>query len=507
MHQIFDRLTYAYANGRPQPELEIIGRSKNKTKVIAMYKPGNHPVIQFDEEVYDLCAKLQKDSLNALAVLLSHELAHHYEKHDWYFTFGIGQPNTSMSKANIQQFESAADFYGCFYGELSGYATGRVFPRVLDMIYEYFNLSESLNGYLTKEERKAIYAKRQKEAMQMVAVFKAGFFLYLIQEFESAAQCFDFLVNKFPSREIYNNLAAARLQQALVLSSGQENTKFAYPVEMDAQSRLVTRNRALSPEFNEQPYLQLLSEARKYSEQAQKVDPNYVPAYINLACIYSLQGNQPAAIGIINELSPALITGNAHSIRAIAYFKDNQFNKAQKDFEIANQKGAYMGRYNLELANKMNESLTASLAMWVMSWFEEEESSVIPDRPVSIIPELIGGKRNNAALLTPSPQIKVSKNPNLTIQWSEFHDHLQLSIQNSTRNYLALLTLDNYPQQTARKIKRGTHSNILVKNYGKPTYTFTGTSGEYWVYTNQKIAFHLDKNSRVNSWVIYTRTL
>ncbi|QMU30544.1 tetratricopeptide repeat protein [Adhaeribacter radiodurans] len=507
MRQVFDRLTYAFANGRPQPGLEVIAQNRNKQAIIAMYRPGNQPVIQFDEEVYDLCVKLQKDSLNAIAVLLSHELAHHYEKHDWYFTFGISQPNTDTSKESIKQFESAADFYGCFYGELSGYATGRVFPQVLDMLYKQFDLSENLNGYPTKEERKAIYAEKQKEAIQMVAVFKAGFFLYLVQEFESSAQCFNYLVNKFPSREIYNNLAAAKLQQALVLSTGRDILKFAYPVELDAQSRLVTRNRAVALPFNEQQYLQLLADARKYSEQAREVDPKYVPAYINLACIYSLQGNQPAAVGIINELSPELITGDAHTVRAIAYFKDNQFSKSQKDFELAQQKGAHMAQYNLELANKMNESLTGSMASWIMSWFDELNKEESSDNPVPVFQEQIGGKKSNVALPTSAPQIKISRNPNLSVQWNELNDHWQLGIQNSTRNYLVRLTHENYLQPSAGKVKRGMHYTTLAKNYGKPSYTFSGASGKYWVYTNNKIAFNMDKNGRVNSWFIYSRTL
>ncbi len=506
-HQVFERLTYAFANGRPQPELEIIARNPNKHKIIAMYRPGNHPVVQLDEEVYDLCLKLKKDSLNALAVLLSHELAHHYEKHDWYYTFGIGQANSKIPKEYIQRFESEADFYGCFYGELSGYATGRVFPRVLDMIYQHFDLSDRLVGYPTKEERKAIYASKQKEAIQMVATFKAGQFLYLIQEFGAAAQCFDFLVNKFPSREIYNNLAAAKLQQALMLYTTQEKYSFVYPVELDAQSRLVVQSRTMSPQFNAQQFNQLLSEARRYSEQAKEVDPAYVPAYINLACIYSLQGNQPAAIGIINELGPDKITGDAYTIRAIAYFKDDQFTKAQKDFEIAVQKNANMAKYNLDLANKLKESLTASLATWIMSWFEEEESSGPVRNPFHNQQEHIGGKRRDSSLPAQAPKIRISKNPNLVIQWNEFNDHLQIGIQNNNRNYLVNLTLDNYQQHTAKKVKQGTPSSVVAKNYGKPSYTFSGATGEYWIYTENKIAFTLDKNGKVNSWLIYTRTL
>jgi len=503
-HQVFDRLTYAMRIPRPQPRLEVVARSLKKVKVIAQYRPGSQPVVQLDEEVYDLCRKLQQDSLNALAVLLSHELAHHYKNHDWYFTFGIGQANNKISKESIQQFESAADFYGCFYGELSGYATARVFPRVLDLIYQHFHLANRLEGYPTKEERKATYAEKQKEAVKMVSVFKSGLFLYLIQEFESAAMCFDYLANQFPSREIINNLAATKLQLALQIYHKQEQPGFVYPVELDAHSRLAAARRDMSDDYPNIQLEKLLAEARRHAEKSREIDPGYVPAYINLACIYSLQGNQPAAIGIINELKPATITGNAYSIRAIAYYKDNQLSKAQKDFELARQKGAYKGQYNLELFDKMNESLAGSLTTWIMSWFQEE-ASLHTTR--SSIKEKVGGRSINAALPAQMPRVAVSKTPNLVIQWQEQNDYLQLGIQNATRNYLVHLTQANYTQPTARKVKRGATLETLKSKYGEPSYTFSGATGEYLVYPENKIAFVLDKNKLVNSWLVYGRTL
>ncbi|RDC61949.1 M48 family metalloprotease [Adhaeribacter pallidiroseus] len=500
---VFDRLTYAFANTRPQPRLEIIARNLKKPQIIAQYRPGSQPVVQIDEEVYDLCLKLQSDSLNALAVLLSHELAHHYEKHEWYFTFGISQSYNKIPKESIQQFESEADFYGCFYGELSGFATGRVFPRILDLIYQHFNLANVLEGYPTKENRKAIYAAKQKDAIKMVSVFKAGLFLYLMQEFESAAMCFDYLVNQFPSREIINNLAAAKLQQALWLYTSQEQSSFVYPVELDAQSRLASLRRALPGEVSDKQYVQLLTDARKYAEKSREIDPTYVPAYINLACIYSLQGNQAAAIGVINELKPSNITGNAYSIRAIAYHKDNQLSKAQTDFELAFQKGAYQGKYNLELFNKLNESLAGTLTTWMRSWFAEEESA--SGFVKSVAKEQIGAPITNTSLPAQASRISISKTPHLVVQWNEQKDYSQLGIQNGTRNYLVHLTQDNYAKQTARKVKRGAHLETLKSKYGDPAYSFSGAKGEYLVYPNNKIAFIIDRSNRVNSWFVYGR--
>lgn len=505
--QVFNRLAYVFANSRPQPQLEIIARSPNKPRTIALYKPGNAPRIQLDEEVYDLCRMLGKDSLNALAVILSHELAHHYEKHDWYNTFGIGQAGQNISKEYIQYFESEADFYGCFYGELAGFDSGRVFPYILDLVYQRFRLATKLAGYPSLEERKAIYKKKQADAVQLVAVFNAGKFLYLMQAFDGAAQCFEYLVNRFPSREILNNLSAAKLQQALELATSLEPPGFMYPVELDGRSRIITRQRSATSPAAAQHLPRLLLEARKYAEKAREIDPSYVPAYVNLACIYSLQGNQAAAIGVINELAPARITRNACTIRAIAYYKDNQVSKARRDFETARQLGGSMARYNLALFRKLNESLTQSLSSWITNWFAGEEPVAPHSRPVRGQQEQIGGKAAAKPLPYTVHQVQVGEKPYLAIQWQQCQDHLHLGIQTATRGYLAVYTRENYRYPTARNVRRGAPITVLRAQYGAPTYTYPLPSGEYWVYQHHKIAFEIDPQGRVSSWMIFARAL
>jgi tetratricopeptide (TPR) repeat protein len=504
--QVFDRLVYVFANSRPQPRLEIIARHPNKPPTIALYKPDPYPLIQLDEEVYDLCRKLGQDSLNALAVLLSHELAHHYEKHDWYYTFGIGRPQQHFPKETIQRFESEADFYGCFYGELAGFASGRVFPLILDLVYQRFNLATRLPGYPSKEERKTIYGKKQSEAAQMVAVFNAGKFLYLLQEFDAAAQCFEYLVNRFPSREILNNLAAARLQQALVVYTRQQPPGFVYPVELDGRSRLISLQRSAPTPISTQQLQRLLAEARRYAEKAQEVDPSYVPAYINLACVYSLQGNQAAAIGVINELNSTRITGNAYTIRAIAHYKDNQPGKAQKDFEAAQRQGAYMAPYNLALFRKLNETMTESLSAWITNWLIRNEPAATRSKSNRGQQEQIGGKEAMIPLPASARQVQVEEKPYLAIKWEEYPDHFQLGIQTTTRSYQVLHTRRNYPHLTARKVRRGTLVSALTDQYGDPSFTYPGTQGEYWVYQNHKMAFEIDKQGRIRNWMIFART-
>ncbi|QHT70235.1 hypothetical protein GXP67_28095 [Rhodocytophaga rosea] len=505
--QVFNRLTYVFANSRPEPQLQIIARKAGKPKTIAQYQPGNKPLISLDEEVYDLCARLGKDSLNALAVLLSHELAHHYEKHDWYYTFGIGKTENQTSGDEIERFESEADFYGCFYGELAGFATGQVFPQILDLVYENFQLANQLKGYPSKEERKLTYQKKQTDAARMIAVFKAGQFLYLMQDYQSATLCFDYLVNRFPSREIFNNLSASILQQALAIYNSQQQPGFVYPVEMDARSRLSSTHRSFSDVNSAKPLSQLLLDARKYAQKAKEIDPDYVPAYINLACVYSLQGNQAAAIGVINELDISQLTGNAHTIRAIAYFKDQQTGKAQQDFESAQEKKAYMASYNMALFEKINESLVENLTGWIRNWFSQETSTTTALTKPATSREKIAGEEASSPLPGQVQQVKVNEKPYLLLQWSPSSDLIKLGIQASSNRYLVRFAQENYAGKTARSLQAGSSAASLVQQYGEPAYTFPGTSGEYWVYPQHKIAFEINPDRRISSWLIYARAL
>ncbi|MDQ4138900.1 MAG: hypothetical protein M3142_00095, partial [Bacteroidota bacterium] len=378
---------------------------------------------------------------------------------------------------------------------------------IIDLLYQRFRLADQLQGYPTKEERKAIYRKKQTEAGQMAAIFKAGQFLYLLQEFENAAACFDFLLNRFPSREILNNLAASKLQQALVLYQSTEPPGFIYPIELDARSRLMSTHRAATTPNQVKKLGQLLSEARRYSEKSREIDPGYVPAYINLACVYSIQGNQAAAIGVINELEPAKISGNANTVRAIAYFKDKEPDKARKDFELARQKQAYQSNYNLTLFNKLQEPLMASLTDWIQNWFSQEETTLPHSKAKGSKPEQISGEAAGTSVPHPVNTVKISEKPYLLLQRNPDPDKLHFGVQTTCCRYLVRYTPKNYSGKTNKGIKQGGPTAHLIQQYGTPSYTYPATLGEYWIYRNQKIGFEMGQNGKVINWFIYDTTL
>ena len=167
-----------------------------------------------DESVYDLCVHMGKDSTNALAALIGHELAHHYRNHDWCSSFAYLMAKSTLSekikKVNIDQklrVESEADYYGGFYSYLAGYSSYEITDKVLDKVYARFKLQENITGYPSKSERKAIAKSSFEKLKSYIPIFDAGEMLFVIKEYDASVQCFDFLLEKFPSREIFNNAA------------------------------------------------------------------------------------------------------------------------------------------------------------------------------------------------------------------------------------------------------------------------------------------------------------
>jgi hypothetical protein len=515
---VFTRLTNAFTNSRPSPQLQLIARSRNKDTTIAQYESSPQPRVLLDEEVYDLCTTLGQDSLNALAVLLGHELAHHYQQHEWSDTYGTRKARSNYIK-EAWELEEQADFYSCFYGELAGFATGTVFPRILDLVYRQYRLENQLPGYPSKEERKKVYQLKHAEAAQMASIFKAGQFLYLTGEHQAAAQFFNYLANKFPSRDILSNLAASKLQQVLELI-GQRNPPFAYPIELDARTRLTTRHRSPLTRQQQSAVNNLLKQARQHAEQARQADPSYVPAYINLACIRSLQGNHAAAVGVINDLGTDHLTADAHTIRAIAFYQDTRLDQdsrleqARKDFEAASRQRGYQADYNLAVFRKLEGSSVANLTNWAKNWITRNWQQPSTFRKAPVHPNIkedehIGGIKANAPF-PPQIPVVISEEPSyyLTLQWlPTTHHYARLRIQLPKYAYQITYTSENYPGQTIKRVARGASGNALKERYGEPSLIMAAAEGAFWMYKSKGIIFKLTDMDRVASWCIYAKGL
>lgn len=381
---VCEKIANAQGANKPLPAIKVNARASKK-HYVAYYNPDPVPEIQVDEEFYDLCTSFGSDSLNALACILGHELSHHYNSHGLTYSFAEIlnselQPS-SISEANSQLLklkETEADYFGLFYGYIAGYDNYQLFPIVLDSVYKHYKIPEKLKNYPTKSERIKIGNNAVKKINQCVSVFKAAQFLYIKKEYQAALTCMTYLLNYFPSKEIYNNVAVMKMQLAIE-KMPKGKIWFAYPFEYDSKSRLYySATRSYSEDDNEQ-IAKLIDDAIENLEKAIASDVLYEPAYINLASAYSIKGNYDKSIGEVNELEELYkrnnikLPGNAYLIRAISRIQNEQTEKAKADITLAEMNHADSINYNKRIFNlitsngKVNDELIQN---FIYTWYD-----------------------------------------------------------------------------------------------------------------------------------------
>jgi tetratricopeptide (TPR) repeat protein len=419
----------------------------------------------------------------------------------------------AISNEDKGMLEAKADAFGLFYGFLAGYDTYRVMPKTLEAIYKGYKIPDQQEGYPDKSERLRFSEEKIREISPLRFIFWAGQLLLLRKEFEAAVSCFDYILSQYPSPEIYNNTGLARLARAMELMDTQE-IYFAYPFELDANTRLKrgTLRTNVKPKESELT-VNLLSDAQAAFEKALDMDNGYSPAYINLACTYSLQGNQAAAVGKINELEvlngSTRLPGNAHLIRGIALVKDGQVGKANTDFDKVKQKKAFQHTYNLELYKQISASWEDKTIHWLTHWptaenwiksfwnQSKESKSTPPDGKWETIPfsKIELTEKPEVSVVIPGPQfpVKVSGKTN-----AEGYS-LQLDLPDYRLDVIysrSILSMSD-----VQETKIGTSISSSQIRSTNPSYSISGTGGiRYDYYQNEGVVFEMENEIRRGWW-------
>ena len=338
VQSVFNRLVAAYGSPKTAPELVL---NTKKIGRPAFYKNETKPSIVVDENLLVICRTFGKDSLNALSIVLSHELAHYYNEHEFCTDFASAIRNNVVlfqkikliNKNQKMLYETQADDKGLFYAAIAGFDPFEIQPKLLDAIYNNYQLKDEV-GYPTKSERKEIANNAITKSKKLFEIFKQGLQYMNDKKYDAAIESFATVNSSFPSRENWNNIGVAKVLKALELKVPSEIEKefpnrFIYPIEVDNSSRLqVEKTRNLDD--NEAEMISLLKSAKIDFEKAITLDVNYTMGYINLACTFDLLENPNAAIGKIKELPKELQnTIPAKKILAIAYFHNQQESAAK----------------------------------------------------------------------------------------------------------------------------------------------------------------------------------
>lgn len=510
--KVFDDLIRASSDGRTRPALYLLPRGATSYRRVAWFNPEQNSLI-LEERTYDLCASLGPDSLDALAALLGHELAHCYKDHGWVSEFGNGFADLEVGQAlqgrmgeanRMVELETEADYFGWFFGYIAGYRTLEIVPQVLQKIYAEYQLGDTIPGYPSLSERQEIARHSAERLHRMVPIFEAGHCLLLVAQYEEAARCFDHIARTFPSRELLNNAGVARALEAIALfPEGQ--LRFAYPFELDAATRLRGGKKAEEYELaepREERRARLLEEAKELFETARRKDPTYASACTNLACIAELQGEPEDALFFAEKavqlarrsnegpsLADALIS------RGIARARSDPPDEeaARKDFEEARA-----GNPSLALLNLT--ALSPKAVGFVPAGGEEKSSGEQIDGLsaqeydlVLAAPDVVTGL---PAASRSQPAIDISARQ--TAPWSG------LVIDTGYRTLAFLETRRGYSGQTRQGIRIGSLLAQVVEAYGQPTALVPGRQGVYHVYERAQIIFQVGADGKVQGWMIYS---
>jgi tetratricopeptide (TPR) repeat protein len=338
INNVFHQLVNAYGSSKPAPSL-VVFNSGLKLDTIALYASTPKPTIYIDANVYAICRTFEKDSLNALSVLLSHELTHYYNDHTFCSdnayaiskneNIELGEVIKETVKYEKISKETEADLKGLFYAAAAGYSPFNIQDQLLDKIYVEYQLPDSIPGYPTRLERKNIAKTAQDMARKQYETFKIGLLANEEKNYDKAIAAFEQVNSYIPWRENYNNIGVAKTLKALDLQGPTDEkdhfpNRFKYPLEIDNTSRLNQELTRGMDDYQEEMTM-LLKSAQKDFEKAISLDPNYTKGYINLACVFDLLENPNAAIGKIKELpKEQQNTIDAKRILAIAYYHNNQ---------------------------------------------------------------------------------------------------------------------------------------------------------------------------------------
>lgn len=239
---VFNNITNSVGNNFPSPpKLNFV----NTESKVAYINNGN--VFLETKTLNLLCQQPNKE--DAIAYVLSHELAHHYLNHSWMKNIGFtytadlkNQLNKDVKSINNKKIEeSQADLFGGFFSQISGYNSLSIAEEVLNLLYKNYNLPEIMDGYPSLTDRENIVKNNLEELNKLSIIFKMGNLMVATEEYSNALKCYEHILSKnFTSREIYNNLGATYLK--IAINFDDKLSKYTFPILFEETTRATTKD-------------------------------------------------------------------------------------------------------------------------------------------------------------------------------------------------------------------------------------------------------------------------
>lgn len=489
---VFQRLLKANGSNRmPPPKLVM-----NDGRRYMAWMQANKREIGLEEQAYDICTSLGKDSLNALAALLSHELVHYYEKHNWKRHF-ISQDEMAVSTAEQgKAYEEQADYFGGVLALSAGFNTYRTLMPLLNHAYERYGLPEQIKGYPSLSERLQISQNTAERLRGLYQVYQTANLLVLIGAYEQAVDYYDYILGEYQGYELYNNGGANALLAALELYEPKE-MPFVLPVELDMHSRLAQLTTRL-PETVEERRARLLARAQQWLKSALSLDEAQTSVQLNLSILHLLQEEwldaeyrAKKAKSLAMAQADSSTAANAEIVLGAVVALQGDTTQATRLFQKAESAQPVLASANLSML-RGGPALPPAVSSPVKG-VEQIESTLPEDflfaepayeRTVQLAEKVYNGFQ---------PMGK----SDVLLHYDEAGPYYAFFHQ----------TKEDYAGQSLKGIQLGDRKADINEAYGQPDRLLMLSGGQCLAYDKWQLLFLLDEQGRLERWVVFRKEL
>lgn len=313
--EVFSRLKSSKGLAPGQaPFLKVVDQLPNPDITIAL---AVDDMIYLDTKTYELCRKMGSDSLDALAYILSHELAHyimgHTESHGFIDQVALDEAKAAIDAADvedrrakrkvkailrkfsIQQHEAESDFEAGFISYLAGYNALSVGPRFLEQAYESFSMQTTGGNYQSLQERQEIMRETKARLDTLSGLFEASTYAFMTGDFHQATLGYEAIAKHFVSVDLLHNQALLTIRKytdKIYASEGNSLIPYELPSVMAPPAASLVKD-LIKFETEEQrtayyrsiyyQHVGIIDEAIEKLDYALIINPQYHAAGLNKA--------------------------------------------------------------------------------------------------------------------------------------------------------------------------------------------------------------------------------
>lgn len=470
------------------------------------------PMIGFESKAFDVCEKFGERRDDAIAFILGHEISHHTMNHHWgkefRSAFSISELEKEikdLDKGNALKFETQADENGGILCYMAGFNTSGIANELLTELYQAYEIKESPK-YPSLAERIKIAQTQDSLVSTYIKIFETANYAMMIRDYDLAIECFDFVITKFQSKEIYNNYGVALFLKGVSLSD-PDDIKYIYPIELDLESKL---NSAGSKGMGDD-LKAYFNQAIEIFDKALQKDKSYSTAKLNIACSHSVLMNYRKAknfaedvIYDADKVADEYTILNAKLVLAIINDLDENATKNPKMFDALIEKGHLLAEVNKQIMDGediSNISIPSMPLKWMDGSVKLDSGSKYPKE------EKITGL---SAYSMSALQTEIPNGSDEELKFGRYGQILVGNLEDSRiyfipadNYYLFHATKDNYKGETALGIKLGSSKKDVLTAYGAPNSVNTTKQGMIMVYERSQLLILINNDNIVSKWILW----